>query len=448
MPNLNSLFQNFGKNIQGSWKYLNQCNILVVGNTGAGKTTLIGNVLNLPCKNSITTEIKAHQSRKINNLTLYDTRGFVREQQRFLNIWQKNNSQQIILDFIEKQKAENKEPENHIHMVWYCFSAQTNRVSEIDTDFINKIAAKEIPFVLVRTRSYDTDTKNDLPLAIAELESNLPVKELVLVLAKAEQIKGAGKVETFGLDILQEVTEECLDDIAEKSFLDSVKAKKDKAISSLTLPLIAIAVEQSLIPPIPIVKNFVVAASEAFLFKNIAFKNIANIFGYQTRFSDSEMEEYIAIASIAGILDLGSAELELKDYFTNRFPEINDNTGLVEGLRIFSTCIANDFGGVKDILLQEDLGKIILNIAEFSENFPVVLLSSEISFLNIFTAATTSSIKVATTFIFSLIWIETLGEIKIREYKGEDIVGEQVKEIIQANIDNIRRWFTSLNPTI
>lgn len=443
MPIHNSPFQNFGKDIQGSWQHLNQCNILVVGNTGAGKTTLISSILNLPYENNITKEIKAYQSQEINNLTLYDTRGFVREQQRFLNIWQQKTSQQIILDLIEKRKPDKQEPTNHIHMVWYCFSAQTNRISEIDTDFIQKITAKEIPVVLVRTRSYDTDTKNDLPLAIAELESNLPVKELVLVLAEAEQIKGAGKVETFGLDVLQEVTEECLDDIAEKAFSDCAKARKDKALNFLTLPLIAIAVEQGLIPPIPIVKNFVVGASEAFL-----FKNIANIFGYQTRFSDSEMEDYIAIASIAEILDIGSAGLELKDYFASKFPQINENTGIVEALRILSACIANGFDGVKAVPFQEELGKILLNIAHFLEKDSVVLLSKKISFLNLFTVVTTSLIKVTTTLIFALIWIETLKEIKIREYKGEEVAGEQVQEIIQANIDKIRLRFTSLNPAI
>ena len=50
-----SPFQDFGKNTKGSWKYLNQCNILVVGNTGAGKTTLVSSVVNLPYDNKITT---------------------------------------------------------------------------------------------------------------------------------------------------------------------------------------------------------------------------------------------------------------------------------------------------------------------------------------------------------------------------------------------------------
>ena len=89
-----------------------------------------------------------------------------------------------------------------------------------------------------------------------------------------------------------------------------------------------------------------------------------------------------------------------------------------------------------------------MNIAQFLEKDSVVILSKKISFLNIFTVVTTSLIKVVTTLIFALIWIETLKEIKIREYKGEEIAGEQVQEIIQANIDNIRRWFTSLNPAM
>ena len=68
----NSPFQDFGKDTQGSWQHLNQCNVLIVGNTGVGKTTLISNILDLPYENTITKEIKAYQSPEINNLTLYD----------------------------------------------------------------------------------------------------------------------------------------------------------------------------------------------------------------------------------------------------------------------------------------------------------------------------------------------------------------------------------------
>lgn len=429
-------FQDFGKNIQGSWKYLNQCNILVVGNTGVGKTTLVGSILNLPDDNQITTSIKPHQNKRISNLTLYDTPGFERKTKSFWGKNKQKNNKQNILDFVKSQKAEDKEPEEHIHMVWYCFSAQTTRDSEIDTDFIKKVGDQQIPIALVRTRSYDTNTKKEVPLPIVELEYILPVKELVLVLAKLESVIGGGKIDSFGLDVLQEVTEECLNDIAEKAFIDSVKAKKDKAIKFLTAPIIGIATAQGLIPPIPFFKSSVIVSSQAFL-----AKKIANIFGYQAKFSDSDIKDYLAITSITEILNIDEVLQNFNDYFYKNLPSLNEDTGVIEALKTLSSWMSNSADAVKTIPFQEELGKVILNIAKILEESPTVFMLEEIPFLSILTSLTT----LITTLIFALVWIEALREIKIREYKGENIPAEKVKEIIEDIIEDINQRFIGFN---
>lgn len=252
---------------------------------------------------------------------------------------------------------------------------------------------------------------------------NLPVKELVLILAKDEQTIGGTKLDNFGLDTLKEVTEDCLNDVAEKAFLDSAKAKKDKAISSLTLPLVRIAVAQGIISGIPGVKPFIISPLQILL-----AKNISKIFGYEATFSESEITEYIKVASLAFLAFLP----DFDDYLKDKFP-IDEETQISQTLEMINSWISKN---VDKIPFTEELGQVISNIINFSSENRFFSLLEEIPLLKII-----SSFQVfITTLAFGLIWIESLKERKLKEYQeGQDISNEIFEEIIADKVDDIKR---------
>ena len=95
-------------------------NILLVGPSGVGKSTLINAILELNNKVKTgmglpqTTEIEYFSSEKSDFLRLYDSRGIEKnENEGALAICNK------LKDFILKQ-LESKNPNNYIHCIWYC----------------------------------------------------------------------------------------------------------------------------------------------------------------------------------------------------------------------------------------------------------------------------------------------------------------------------------------
>ncbi len=419
-------FKDFGKEIKGSWEFLRQCNILIVGNTGVGKTTLISSIFNVALGDKITKDIKSYSLENSSSMCLYDTPGFERAKKTFfLLAGNKENRQQDILDFIDKQKRFDKEPKEHIHLVWFCFTAQDDtRIDNIDAKFIKKIAKKNLPIILIRTRSYDVSNKSDINPELLQLAVDIvQVKEIVLFLAKDEKIRGGGKVASFGFDELKEVTEEYLNDLAENSFIDAAQAKKNEAINSLTLPLVGISVAQGIIPPIPYFKSLGISKLQISL-----VKKIARIFGYQAKFTDSVIGEMIAETSLLALVT--EQMPDFKSYLEENL-EIEDKIGILEILRNLSLWLSKF-----KIPFQEELNEVITNIISYLEKNSM-FLPLELPILNI----VFSFVSFITTLFFALILIETLKNVKLKEYRCQEVSLEGIKEMMNAQVSNFKKAF-------
>lgn len=100
---------------------INHLNILLVGPSGVGKSTLINAILELKdeAKTGIglpqTTEIKCFLSEKSDFLRLYDSRGI--EKGKDFDI---DKIYILLKEFILKQ-LETKDPNKYIHCIWYCW---------------------------------------------------------------------------------------------------------------------------------------------------------------------------------------------------------------------------------------------------------------------------------------------------------------------------------------
>ncbi len=187
--------RNIGKRLKN---YLNKLlnlkdiNILLVGETGAGKSTLVNSVLQLPPECQAETgsvkpctmgkpKFYSSNNPDLKNINLVDSRGFERDKNYSINIMEKE-----IIAFINEQKL-NFRP---IHLVWYCFKG--SRFEDSEDLLIKNIMRLNIPVLLVYTQAVD-NTIMDF-----EMITNKGY-EYVEIIAK-----DIGKhIKSFGLDELK-----------------------------------------------------------------------------------------------------------------------------------------------------------------------------------------------------------------------------------------------------
>ena len=115
-------------------------NILIVGVTNAGKSTLINEFLKLDeVKRAKESEGGSTDTKDftpyvgVNNnyqYTLYDTNGITNYGQDSIQ----NKTKNILNEIMERIKS--KDPNNLIHCIWYCF--QGTNIQTSDRDFIEK----------------------------------------------------------------------------------------------------------------------------------------------------------------------------------------------------------------------------------------------------------------------------------------------------------------------
>ncbi|MDP5339742.1 MAG: GTPase domain-containing protein [Nodularia sp. (in: cyanobacteria)] len=171
-------------------------NILVVGKTGVGKSSLInaifGEELAKTGAGFPVTEIFHFYSNGLVNI--YDSAGyeFSSENIFILNIFNFLNS---------KQKAGIEE---QIHIVWYLINAASSRVERFDIEIINQIRKYGIPLVIILSqvdRARDEEIKG-----IKSVLTPLNVSDIIEVAASPLIIRGKPICEPFGLEEVVEKT--------------------------------------------------------------------------------------------------------------------------------------------------------------------------------------------------------------------------------------------------
>lgn len=221
------------KKLQEANEKLVNMNVMVLGKTGVGKSTLINNVFREKLAETgigkpITKSIRQYKKEGF-PLTIYDTPGF--------ELGGENSMDELLEEICEELAKGIKSGDvgKAIHCIWYCVSTTSHRFEEAEKRFLSKFLEEtnkyKVPVILILTQSY---SKNDANELMAEIEKeNLSVAKIVKVLAENFEIDEDYVAKAYGLEQLISIMEQVIPEAVKNTLVavqkSNISLKQTKA---------------------------------------------------------------------------------------------------------------------------------------------------------------------------------------------------------------------------
>ena len=207
---------------------LGHANILISGQTGVGKSTLINAVFRVPLAEEgtgkpVTKNVQRYDVAGV-PVTIYDTPG----------IELGHAKKDVIRDYM-KTIADSRKggPDKVIHVAWYCIDAGQTRVQDYDVEIVDALAA-EVPVLLVLTQCIDDERAIALERTIAA--EKLPIEGTpIRTLARERRVAGHS-IPPRGLEELVDRTNDILPEAVRRAFANAqgvvirLKANQARAV--------------------------------------------------------------------------------------------------------------------------------------------------------------------------------------------------------------------------
>lgn len=203
-------------------KDLPPVNILVIGKSGVGKSTLINTIFREKiAATGIGKPVTKHLqriARKDVPITIYDSRGLE------LSPEVQGQVREEVFSLVEDKKDSDEE----IHLAYYCIQATSSRIEEEEIKLIEDISQK-IPVIIVLTQSIGEQSKE-----FHEYIENMNIDAVAVqsVLAQPYVITKDYTVEAFGLKELIHQTFSLLPDEVQKSFTNAQRIDIERKVKS------------------------------------------------------------------------------------------------------------------------------------------------------------------------------------------------------------------------
>ncbi len=208
---------------------LNTLNVVIVGKTGVGKSTLVNSVFreNL-AETGIGKPVTQHMrkiSKKGMPISIYDTKGF--ELGKNAQDEVKEELKNLIADGVKSHDVNQA-----IHCIWYCINAASNRIEQEEINWIKLLTQEnrvyQVPIIIVLTQSFSKKHAREMKKAIED--ENLDVVNVIPVLAMDYEVDDDYVVKAYGLDTLISIMEEVLPEELEDTLSNVQKASLDLKI--------------------------------------------------------------------------------------------------------------------------------------------------------------------------------------------------------------------------
>jgi uncharacterized protein (DUF697 family)/GTP-binding protein EngB required for normal cell division len=259
------LLSKIGDAYKDAEKQLGQCNVLVIGKTGVGKSTLINAVFRDRLAETgvgrpVTQGIRQYTKQGC-PITVYDTPGLE------LSGGQIERVRLEVAKLIEDCSL--LEVKEHIHVVWYCINYEGRRFEEVEEDWLRDLEVKDVPIILVVTQT-TTHKRTDF---LAYLEGkNLPASQVIPIMAEPKVVHDDfPPVEIHGLERLVEATLELIPQVARKAFvreqIGSIELKAKEASKYVSAYVVGSSIVGA--SPIPFSDAPILMAMQTVMLANI-----------------------------------------------------------------------------------------------------------------------------------------------------------------------------------
>lgn len=203
-------------------KELATVNILVLGKSGVGKSTLINTLFREKiAATGMGKPVTKHLqkiSRKDVPINIYDSRGLELSPE----------VQEQVQDEVFSLIAEKKGTEEEIHLAYYCIQATSNRIEDTEIKLIEEIS-KKIPVIVVLTQAIG-EQATEFEQYLKNM--NMEAAAIHSVLAQPYVIADDYTVEAFGLTELVQRTFSLLPDQLQKSFTNAQRVDVEQKVKT------------------------------------------------------------------------------------------------------------------------------------------------------------------------------------------------------------------------
>ena len=208
-------------------------NILLIGPSGVGKSTLINSVLKFN-KNSP----QSAKTDKGKPVTLGEPHPYISDKVKGIRLWDsqgidKSNYgiKQLIksVTTLINNNANSGNPDNFIHCIWYCLTG--NRFEEIERDSLIELMKiyhdETLPIIIVYTQCISEDDKEEMEKAIKNICMEQKRKiDIVTVLAEDKPVgkkKDKQFIPKFGIDDLLKKSFEKIEGAVQSACFHSIR---------------------------------------------------------------------------------------------------------------------------------------------------------------------------------------------------------------------------------